>query len=126
MDFKTLLEPYAEPDPEGRPRRTVEAQIKWLNRKGLPRNIIDQAILKVYNELERGMIFNDDEESTGGHKLDQHLLKTAHELQQAELSKQAKELEVFLTTFKQSAVEEYANRHRASIWQRIIAVFKPL
>lgn len=126
MDFKTLLEPYCDLDASGSPKRTVEGQIKWLTKRhGIERSAVDQAILKVFNELETGLTFEDDSESTAGHKLDQYLLKAAETIQQAALDKQTKELEVFMTTFKQSAVEEYVRAQRGSAWKRIKAVFRP-
>ena len=126
MDFATLLKPYADIDKStNRPLRTIEGQIKWLARKNIPRNVIDQAILKVYNELQDGLKFEDTKESTGGHKLDQYLLKIAQEIYQSTLEKQAKELESFLSNFRESAVKEYVKVHQNSIWKRIKAVFKP-
>lgn len=126
FNFKTLLEPYAEPDEKGVPRRNIEGVIKWLGtRHGLPRDVIDRAILKVFNEMESGLVFEADEKESGGHKLDQYLLKTAQEVQKSDLSKQAAELEVFMTTFKQQAVEQYVKAQRGSAWKRIKAVFKP-
>jgi len=126
MDFKALLQPYADPDPQGNPVRTIEGQIKWLNKKGIPRNLIDQAIWKVYDELDRGLKFESDDQSNAGHKLDQYLLKVSQEMQQSELSKQAQELEAFMTTFKQNAIEEYVKAQQGSVWKRMKAVFKPL
>jgi hypothetical protein len=113
MNFKELLEPYKENG------RTIEGQIKWLNSKGIARNFIDQAILKVFSELETGTKHSD------GNALDHYLLQVAKDLQTAELEKQARELEVFMTTFKQSAVEEYVKAQRGSIWKRVKSVFKP-
>lgn len=120
MDFSKLLEPYADPMEDGRPKRTVEAQIKWLIRKNIPKDIIDQAILKVFNELESGKEFEN------GHELDQHLLSVAQEMHQSHLSKQAKELEAFMNKFKENAVQEYIKQQRLSLWKRIKAVFRPL
>lgn len=127
MEFKTLLEPYSDPDEKGEPTRTIEGQIKWLERRyQIPRNIIDQAILKVYNELEEGLEFEATEIYTAGHELDHYLLKTAKDLQQEGLTKQAQELELFLSTFKQNAVERYVKAQQGSVWKRIKAVFKPV
>lgn len=125
MDFKSVLEPYADCDADGTPRRTTEGQIKWLMRKGLPRAVIDQAILKVYNELQAGRVFKGDVNGTAGYYLDQYLLESAKEIQQAEVEKQARDLEAFLGAFKQTAVEQYIKAQRGSVWKRIKAVFKP-
>lgn len=127
MDFKTLLEPYAEHDKDGNPTRTVEGQIKWLlNRHHYPRDVVDKAILRVYNELEGGLVFGDDDSGSAGHNLDQHLRKACEEIVAANVTKQAKELEDFLIKFKETAVEKYVAEQRGSAWKRIKAVFKPV
>lgn len=125
MEFAKLLDPYAEKDRDGKPARTIEGQIKWLTKKGLPRDIIDQAIMKVFNELESGKQFQDDEDTTGGHKLDHYILQTAQDIQQSHLSKQVKELEAFMGKFKEDAVKKYVEAQQESTWKRIKAVFKP-
>lgn len=127
MEFKTLLEPYSDPDESGNPKRTTEGQIKWLTRRhSLPRDVVDKAILKVYNELENGLAFEEDESGSAGHNLDQYLLKTAQEIQEASLTKQTKELEDFMSVFKSNAVEQYVKAQQGSAWKRIKAVFKPV
>lgn len=115
MNFKELLEPYKEGG------RTVEGQIKWLSgRHQIARNFIDQAVLQVFSELESGATHDD------GNALDQYLLKVAKDLETVSLEKQAKELEIFMTTFKQTAVEEYVKLQQGSVWKRLKAVFKPV
>lgn len=128
MDFMTLLEPYAERDQDGNPKRTVEGQIKWLTgRHHLPKDVVDRAILRVYNELESGLEFkNSDTEGTAGHQLDRYLFDAAQEIVKQNVTKQAKELEEFMMKFKQSAVEKYVATQRGSAWKRIKAVFKPV
>jgi hypothetical protein len=127
MEFKKLLEPYSELDEQGSPKRTTEGQIKWLSRRhGLPRDIVDKAILKVYQELEEGLLFDDAEGTTPGHKLDQYLLATAKQIQDENLTMQTQELEKFMNTFKKAAVEKYVKAQQGSVWKRIKAVFKPV
>lgn len=126
--FDALLEPYAERDAAGNPKRTVEGQIKWLTgRHHLPKDIVDRAILKVYNELETGLKFEDSEtDGSAGHQLDRYLFDSAQELMKQNVTKQKKELEDFLIKFKQSAVEKYVQQQRGSVWKRVKAVFKPV
>ena len=126
--FSTLLEPYAERDKDGNPKRTVEGQIKWLtNRHHLPRDVVDRAILRVYNELEAGLTFTgSDTEGTAGHQLDRYLLEAAQDIVKQNVTKQAKELEDFMLKFKQTAVEKYVLAQRGSVWKRVKAVFKPV
>jgi hypothetical protein len=127
MDFKTLLEPYAEPNKEGVPTRTVEGQIKWLtNRHHFPRDVVDKAILKVYNEIESGKAFIADDDGSAGHHLDRYLFSVCEEIVGLNVRKQAKELEDFLHKFKETAVEKYVAEQRGSVWKRVKAVFKPV
>jgi len=127
MDFKTLLGPYAEPDKDGNPTRTVEGQIKWLiNRHRLPQDVVDKTILKVYNELESGRVFEADESGSAGHNLDRYLYETAKEMLDQNVTRQAQELEKFMSQFKQNAVEEYVAAQRGSVWKRVKAVFRPV
>ncbi len=112
MDFTKLLEPYKE---DG---RTPQGQIKWLTSKQIPRDKIDQAILVVYDELERGKTFKD------GHELDRYLLEVAQGLQKIGLDEEVKRLETFFNTFKDKWQEELKNAQKSGVWQRVKAVFK--
>jgi len=126
--FSTLLEPYAERDKDGVPKRTIEGQIKWLtNRHHLPKDVVDRAILQVYNELEEGKKFEDSEtDGAAGHQLDRYLYNVAQDIIKQSVKKQAKELEDFMLKFKKSAVEKYVATQRGSVWKRVKAVFKPV
>ncbi|MGO9020473.1 MAG: hypothetical protein ACLQVJ_19210 [Syntrophobacteraceae bacterium] len=90
MDLNKLVEPYSE---EG--KRTIEAQVKWLLAKNIARHHIDQAILTVYDEMERGKVFLASATHNAGHHLDHELLRVAQELQRAELSDSLSKLEKF-------------------------------
>jgi hypothetical protein len=90
LDLKKLLEPYSEGGV-----RTVEAQVKWLMSKNLPRHHIDQAILTVFQEMHHGRTFEADDKHLGGHHLDHELLRVAQELQRAEIEESLKKLEDF-------------------------------
>ncbi len=127
MDFKTLLEPYCEPDDAGNPTRTIEGQIRWLiKRHALPKDVVDKTILKVYNEIENGLIFEANENGSAGHNLDRYLYETAKDMVDQSVKKQAKDLEEFMAKFKQQAVEKYVASQQGSCWKRIKAVFKPV
>jgi uncharacterized membrane-anchored protein YjiN (DUF445 family) len=104
MDIKKLLEPYSE---EG---RTVDGQIKWLLGKGITRDHIDKAILTVYDEIERGKVFEN------GHALDRYLLEVAQKLHKAELDDSVKKLEDFFNSFKGQWTADLQGQTR---WQRI-------
>ena len=84
MDYTKLLAPYSE---DG---RTIEGQIRWLADKyQIPRNFIDQALMSVYDEVERGKKF------TNGHDLDRYLLSVAHGLWKGEAVDSIRKLEAF-------------------------------
>ncbi len=92
IDFEKLLEPYSEGG------RTVEAQIKWLSKKGFSGTVIDTAMSEVYLELSRGKKFKN------GHELDRYLLKKA-------IIESKKEMEVRIKHM-QDRLNELVNRHQ--------------
>jgi hypothetical protein len=53
MDIKALLASYTSEK-----EFTVEGQIRWLQKQGFTQDQIDQAILTVYFDLERGVLPN--------------------------------------------------------------------
>jgi hypothetical protein len=115
MQFKTLLEPYAE---DG--LRTVEGQIKWLQTKNLPKVYIDKAILFVYDELDRGKIFDN------GHELDQYLLAKAKDLWDQEAKDSVTKLEDFFQQMKSKWKEDedrLRKAHKGKV-RRIIDTIK--
>jgi len=114
MDLAKLIEPYSENG-----ARTIEAQVKWLLSKNIPRSHIDQAILTVYDEIERGRVFEGSATHSAGHFLDHELLRMAQALHQAELSESVKKLEDFFNSLMQ--------RHRDAGAAEVIArMQKPL
>ncbi len=107
MDFNELIKPYSEND------RTVELQVKWLLSKNIPRNFVDQALLVVYDEIERGKVHEN------GHELDRYLLQVAQDLYQAEVNDSIAKLQDFHNSFVQ--------RHKDMAVQEVIArMQKPL
>lgn len=72
MDYDKLLEPYYENG------RTTEGQVRWLQKKGFPDHIIEEAMSGLYLELDRGKHF------VNGHALDRELLAKAEELKKFE------------------------------------------
>lgn len=126
MNFTELLEPYAERDPStGEAKRTVEGQMKWLLRKGFPKDVVDRALLEMFHTLKGGTTFTDENGNLSGHHLDQYLFKLAKGLMDADLTRQSEQLNQFLVKFKEDAVKEYVKGHKNSVWKRVKAVFKP-
>lgn len=82
MDFKELVKPYAFTDGQDR-ERTPEGQRKWLLGKGIPGQFIDQAFLKVYDKIEQGFEYKDEQGNLSGHLLDHALLAEAQALYKA-------------------------------------------
>jgi hypothetical protein len=107
MDLKSLLAPYSEPQEDGTCLRTIENQVKWLMGKNIPRSHIDQAILSVYDEIERGKTFEN------GTALDHYLLEVATHLHKVELTDSVAKLEAFFSQLMQT--------HRDAAASEIIA-----
>jgi hypothetical protein len=114
MELNKLIEPYSENGV-----RTIEAEIKWLMGKGIPRHHIDQAILTVFDEIERGKEFVADEANSAGHFLDHELLRVAQELHRAELADSVKKLEDFFNSLT-------ARHTETTIAEAIAKMNKPL
>jgi hypothetical protein len=109
MDIKAILAKFTDEK-----EFTVEGQIRWLQKQGFAQDQIDHAMLKVYFDLERGLIpckwntgaevvyLSGDVPKSGAHweggpistgnDLDQYLLKVAKEIRTKELSDKAASL----------------------------------
>jgi hypothetical protein len=85
MDFKALHEPYKD---EASP--SVEVQIKWLKKLGIPDHVIDQAMITVYTEIEQK-----EKTFATGAELNLYLRDTARRLHTEELGAYIKHLEKF-------------------------------
>lgn len=106
MDFKALLEPYSENG------RTIEGQIKWLQKKGLHQESIDLAMLDVYGEIEKGKSF------ANGTALDHYLLAAAISRENGELISQYEKL------CAKAAKMDYLKKHEAGRLKRAWMVLK--
>ena len=118
MDFAKLCEPYKENG------RTPQGQIKWLTSKGIPKDKIDQAMLVVYDEIDRGKIFEN------GHEFDRYLLETAQGLHKASLDDEVQKLQRFFDGFKSKWGEDLTKlaqsmNQKPRLMKRIKAVFRP-
>lgn len=119
MDYKKLCEPYSENG------RTPEGQRIWLIRKGIPPSIVDQAMILVYDEVERGRTFDN------GTHFDHQLLLKAQELVQADATAQLAALEEFHQKIRDKWGEDLTKisaalqNNKPGMWQRIKAVFNP-
>jgi hypothetical protein len=78
MDFIKLIEPYNENG------RTLEGQIKWLEKQGLSQGAIDYSVTNVYKRLESGEKFTD------GKELDIELKRVATDYHTQEIGEQFK------------------------------------
>lgn len=112
MDMMQLIEPYSDGG-----ARTPQGQVKWLQGKGIPQDKIDQAMLHVYDELERGGTFED------GHALDRHLLEVAQGFHKEDLDASVARLESFFNNFKTKWSDELKAQARPTRWKYLKAVF---
>lgn len=109
MDFEALHEPY-----KGSESPSVAAQIAWLGRKGIPAEIIDKALLVVYDELSRGRVIEPQGEHSAGFMLDNYLLGTAQAMVTATVEAKHKELSEFLGGIRQKWEEDLVTLAKAS------------
>jgi len=110
MDFKEL---HAQFKDEHSP--SVEGQIRWLQKQGFTQAQIEQAMIDVYSEIERGEVtFNN------GFELDQYLLERAKKIRTEELTMQIKRMEEFVSKIKQQAVEEYKAQQEKPWYKKIL------
>ena len=113
LNYQVLLKPYSE---DG---RTPEGQIKWLAKKGIAQNVIDQAMLFVYDELSRGKVYKD------GHELDRYLLGVAQSLVSNEIQATRENLERFHETLREAWNADLnklveLDRKKWPLWKRIL------
>jgi hypothetical protein len=117
MDIKAILATFT-----AEKEFTVEGQIRWLQKQGFAQDQIDHAILKVYFDLERGVIpvkwdtgsetvyLPGDTPKSGehwvgapiatGNELDQYLLQVAKDIRTKELSDKAAALGELVSKMK--------------------------
>jgi hypothetical protein len=114
MDYKKLLEPYAENG------RTVEGQVTWLTKKGIAKTYIDQALIFVYDEVERGKVY------PSGHDLDRALFTKSQELMKADMEVSLKQLELFHETLRKKWGDDLsklvASVQKTPLWKKILTL----
>ena len=109
MNFKELHEKFKDDDSP-----SVEGQIRWLQKQGFAQHQIEQAMISVYTEIERGeATFNN------GFELDQYLLNKAKLIRTGELTAQIAKMEQFVDKLKNQAIEDFKKK-QARPWYRKI------
>jgi len=96
MDFKKLHEQYKD---ESSP--SVELQIRWLQRIGFQAHQIDQAMITVYGEIERG-----EKKFFNGGELNLYLKNIAVKIRSEEINVYIKNLEAFESKMRQKFIDE--------------------
>ena len=124
MDLKVILSNYTS-----KKDHTVEGQMRWLQKQGFTEDQIAQALMTVYFDLERGVLPNkwvidgvttylpgDQPKGSdswvggpisGGHDLDQYLLKVAKDIRTRELTDKVAALGVQVAKMKAQWEREY-------------------
>ncbi len=114
MDYKKLLEPYSENG------RTVEGQVTWLTKKGIAKTYIDQAMIFVYDEVDRGKVYSN------GHELDRALYDKAQELMKSDAEVNLKQLELFHDTLRKKWGEDLSKLltmvKKTPLWKKILTL----
>ena len=116
MNFDELYAPYV----------TEEApsyldQIPWLKKNGVADHIVDQAMIKVYGEMERGKTFEADEHHSATWHQWMYLKQVADEMGKEELQVYARHLEQFHDKLKREIDEEWESMN---MWQKLWAVIR--
>ena len=108
MDFKKLHKRYKD---EASP--SVELQIRWLQRIGFQPHQVDQALITVYGEIERG-----EKTFKNGSELNLYLKETASKIRTEELNVYIKNLEAFEAKMRKKFQAELP------WWKRILGIKK--
>jgi len=108
MDFKKLHKRYKD---EASP--SVELQIRWLQRIGFQPHQVDQALITVYGEIERG-----EKTFKSGSELNLYLKETASKIRTEELNVYIKNLEAFEVKMRKKFQAELP------WWKRILGIKK--
>jgi uncharacterized protein (DUF2132 family) len=115
MNIKELHERFKDDDSP-----SVEGQVRWLQKQGFAQHQIEQAMLKVYDEIDRGLVtFEGDRK---GFRLDQYLLQTAKQIRTEELSQQIKSIEDFHARLKAQWEEDLRKKQRKPWYKRIFGL----
>lgn len=114
MNIKALHEKYKD---DASP--SVELQIRWLKRIGFEPHQIDQAMLTVYSEIERG-----EKTFKNGSELNLYLKDTAAKIRTEELSAYITKLEGFETKLRKKIEDELNSRKKEPWYKRLVARFR--
>jgi len=119
MDYNKLYEPY-----QTKEAPLVTDQVKWLQKNGFPQHIIDQSLVKVYDELDRGRKFEADEKHSATWHLWNYLREVARELHKVELEAYLKNLEAFQAKLRENWNEDLRAiaRKNESWWRTVYEV----
>ena len=114
MDFKKLHEKYKD---DASP--SVELQIRWLQRIGFKPHQVDQALITVYGEIERG-----EKTFKNGGELNLYLKDTASKIRTEEINVYIANLERFEAKMREKWEEDRKkleeDRKRIKPWYKRI------
>lgn len=119
MDFTELHKPY-----EDNQSPSVAMQVKWLQGKGIPMDVIDKALLVVYDEVQRGKTFVAEGPLTAGGALDRYLLSVAQGMALKDAELHHKELSDFLLSMREKWNEDLRTLAKAEGKAAMIPVSK--
>jgi len=122
MDFNALHKPY-----EGEDSPSPEAQMKWLQKMGIPHDIASRAILQVYTMLEQGKKFEETtingRKYSAGWNLCQFILAVAKDLHQKTTAAYLEVLARQDEAQREKIREDMLKATPKTFWQRTKAVF---
>jgi hypothetical protein len=112
MDLRILYQPYATGEAPN-----IESLMTWLAKNGLPQHNIDQALLQVFDAMDRGkMTFVKDVKHSSTWYLWQEVLAAGKALQEAETKLYADHLQSFHTKMRQAWSEDLIALAKTQSW----------
>jgi len=110
MDYGKLYAPYS----------TLEApspvdQIKWLTQNKIPDNIIEQAMMSVYEEVSRGRVFEATKDHNATHVFWMYLLDVARKLHGDEVDLKVNHLQEFHGKLKMQTTFDLTEQHKKEL-----------
>jgi len=80
LKYSDLIKPYEDPTPPGVDKRTPEGQREWLLKRGIPEQIVNEAMESVYTDISSGRVFRGSDDHPSGYFLDRCLLETSRKI----------------------------------------------
>ena len=115
IKFEQLHAPYKGPESP-----SPAAQVKWLLTKQIPTNVVEQAMVSVYDELDRGKKF------ASGFELDRYLLSVAQAFHKRDSEAHLQALENFhqhMRTKWNEDLRKLVLIKKVPLWKKVLTLW---